>query len=133
MEPPRKRPGAATLLGVLAYLSAFVNLMNAIASIVLLFRPGQVQELFGDGVSDIYWVISAALSGFLFFAYIWLAKGVFAGMEYAWTVVNLLAIINLIYGLFYIFQGTGLITVTVSILVILLNNTRRVREWYGTT
>jgi hypothetical protein len=133
MDQLRKRPGAATLLGVLAYINAVVQLLTAVAAIVLLFRPGQVQLLFGDTVNDAYWIISAVLSGFLFFAYIWLGKGIFAGLDYAWTVVNLLAIINLLFGLFYIFQGTGLVSVLISILVLVLNNTRSVREWYGTT
>lgn len=129
----QKRPGAATVLGILAYLNAIVQLLTAVAAIVLLLRPGQVQLLFGDSVSDAYWIISAALSVFLFFAYIWLAKGIFAGLDYAWTVVNLLAIINLFFGIFYLFQGTGVLMVLISVLVLLLNNTRNVRAWYGTT
>ena len=133
METLRKRPGAATVLGILAYLNAIIQLITAVAAIVLMFRPGQVQLLFGDSVSDVYWIISAALSGFLFFAYIWLAKGIFAGLDYAWTVVNLLAIINLIFGLFYLFQGTGVLMILISVLVLLLNNTRGVRDWYGTS
>lgn len=132
METLRKRPGAATLLGVLAYLNAIIQLITAVAAIVLMFRPGQVQLLFGNSVSDVYWIISAALSVFLFFAYLWLAKGIFAGLDYAWTVVNLLAIINLLFGFFYLFQGTGVLMVLISVLVLLLNNTRGVRDWYGT-
>lgn len=126
------RPGAATVLGVLAYLNAAVNLLSAVAAVVLLLRPQQVQLLFGDSVSDVYWVISAALSGFLFFAYVWLAKGFFAGLDYAWTVVNLLAIINLLFGVLYLFQGTGVLMVLISVMALILNNTRGVREWYGT-
>jgi hypothetical protein len=133
VETLRKRPGAATVLGILAYVNAIIQLISAVAAIVLMLRPGQVQLLFGDSVSDVYWIISAALSGFLFFAYIWLAKGIFAGLDYAWTVVNLLAIINLLFGFFYLFQGTGLLMVLISVLVLLLNNTRGVRDWYGTT
>lgn len=121
------------MLGILAYVNAIIQLISAVAAIVLMLRPGQVQLLFGDSVSDVYWIISAALSGFLFFAYIWLAKGIFAGLDYAWTVVNLLAIINLLFGFFYLFQGTGLLMVLISVLVLLLNNTRGVRDWYGTT
>lgn len=132
VETLRTRPGAATLLGILAYINAILQLLTAIAAIVLLLRPGQVQLLFGDTVNDAYWIISAALSGFLFFAYIWLAKGILAGLDDAWTVVNLLAIINLLFGLFYLLQGTGVLMVLISVLVLVLNNTRSVREWYGT-
>lgn len=132
MDTVRKRPGSATLLAVLAYVTAFLQLITAVAAIVLWLRPGELQQLFNTSVSDWYWVISAALSLFLFFAYLWLAKGILNGLDYAWTVVNLLAIINLIFGLFYLFQGTGLLSVLVSIAVLILNNSRSVREWYGT-
>lgn len=131
VEKPLKRPLAASTLAVLAYLNAGVQLISAIAAIILLLRPGQVQLFFGDSVSDAYWVISAALSGFLFFAYLWLGKGIVAGVDYAWTVVNLLAIINLFFGVFYLFQGTGVLMVLISVLALILNNTRSVREWYG--
>ena len=73
----------------------------------------------------------AALSGFLLFGYVWLARGVFAGLDYAWTVVNLLAILNLFFGVLFTFQGTGVPMIVLSILVLLLNNTRGVREWYA--
>lgn len=110
-----------------------LQLLTAVAAVVLVLRPGHAQLLFGDSVNDAYWVISAALSGFLFFAYIWLAKGIFGGLDYAWTVVNLLALINLLFGFLYLLQGTGLLMVLISVLALILNNMRSVREWYGTT
>ena len=127
----QKRPGAATLLGVFTYLMAFVQLMSAIAAIMLWLRPGQAQEIFNAPVSDWYWVITALLSGFLFFAYIWLARGIFAGAPFAFSLVNMLAIINLIFGLLYLFQGTGWASVILSIIVLALNNSQSVRGWYG--
>ncbi len=133
MDPDRSRPASATALGLLAYLTALLQLLSAVAAAVLWLRPGQAQEIFAEPVSDWYWVISAALSLFLFFAYIWLGKGILAGMDYGWTVVNLLAGINLVFGVLYIFHGTGLLMIAVSALVLLLNNSRGVREWYGTT
>lgn len=62
-----------------------------------------------------------------------MAKGFFTGLDYGWTVVNLLAVINLLFEPFYLLQGTGVATVLISALVLLLNNTRSVRGWYGTT
>lgn len=131
METTRTRPGAVTFLAVLAYLIAFVQMLSVIAAIVLWVRPGQVQELFNASVSDWYWLASAALSFFLFFAYIWLARGILTGMPYGWSVVNLLAMINLLFGVFYLLQGTGILMILISILALLLNNSRGVREWYG--
>jgi hypothetical protein len=131
MGTTRTRPGAVTFLAVLAYLIAFVQMVSAIAAIVLWVRPGQVQELFNASVSDWYWLASAALSFFLFFAYIWLARGILTGMPYGWSVVNLLAMINLLFGVFYLLQGTGILMILISILALLLNNSRGVREWYG--
>lgn len=131
MEPTRQRPAAVTLLGLLGYLTAFVQLLSAVASVVLLLRPGQVQVLFARDVSDWYWVITAALSAVLFFAYIWLARGILSGADYAWPVVNLLALINLAFGVLYLFQGTGWASVILSVLVLLLNNLRGVRVWYA--
>lgn len=59
------------MLGILACLSAIVHLATAVAAIFPILRPGQVQLLFRDTVSDAYWIMSATLSTFLFFAYIW--------------------------------------------------------------
>ncbi len=131
MEPTRQRPAAVALLGVLAYLTALVQLLSAVASTILLLRPGQVQVLFQREVSDWYWLITAALSAVLFFAYIWLGRGIFAGAPYAWPVVNLLAAINLTFGVLYLFQGTGWASVILSALVLVLNNLRGVRDWYA--
>lgn len=131
MDTTQKRPGAATLLGFFAYLSAFVQLLTVIAAIFLWLRPGQTQEIFNAPVSDWYWVLMALLSLFLFFAYIWLARGIFAGMPYAYSLVNMLALINLIFGLFSLFQGTGLLSILISIIVLALNNSQSVRAWYG--
>ena len=39
--------------------------------------------------------------------------------------------INLLFGFLYLLQGTGLLMILVSILALLLNNSRGVREWYG--
>ena len=133
MEPERARPAAATALALLAYLTAAAATAVRVAAVVLWLRPGQAQESSAEPVSDWYWVISAALSLFLFFAYIWLGRGILAGMDYAWTVVNLLAGINLVFGVLYIFHGTGFLMIAVSALVLLLNNSRGVREWYGKT
>lgn len=131
MAPTDPRPPAVTLLGALAYLIAVVELLSATASVILLLRPGQVQVLFGAQVSDWYWIVTAALSAVLFLAYIWLGRGILSGADYAWPVVNLLATINLVFGLFYLFQGTGWANVALSGLVLVLNNTRGVREWYA--
>ena len=131
MEPTRQRPPAVTLLGVLAYVTAIVQVLSAVASLVLLLRPGQVQVLFQREVSDWYWLTTAMLSAVLFFAYIWLGRGIFAGASYAWPVVNLLALINLAFGVLYLFQGTGWATVILSALVLVLNNLRGVRDWYA--
>lgn len=133
MQPVAGRPGTVTALGILAYLVALLQLLSAVAAVILWLRPGRVQQIFETPVSDWYWVTSAALSVFLFFAYIWLARGIFARLDYAWTVVNLLAIVNLIFGVLYVFQGTGFPMIVLSVLVLLLNNTRGVREWYGNT
>jgi phosphoglycerol transferase MdoB-like AlkP superfamily enzyme len=132
MQPTVVRPAAATALGVLAYLVAFLQMLSTVAALVLWLRPGQVQEIFSEPVSDWYWVVSAVLSMFLFFAYIWLARGILSGRDYAWTVVNLLALINLFFGLLYLFHGTGLLITLLSALVLALNNLRGVRDWYAT-
>ena len=130
MTPTGTRPPAVTLLGLVAYLTAVVEMLSGIASVILLMRPGQVQILFGQAVSDWYWIITAALSAVLFVAYIWLGRGILAGAEFAWPVVNLLAVINLVFGVLYLFQGTGWANVSLSALVLVLNNLRVVREWY---
>ena len=131
MTPTGTRPPAVTLLGVLAYLTAVVEMLSGVASLILLARPGQAQLLFDRPVSDWYWVITASLSAALFVAYIWLARGILAGADHAWPVVNVLALLNLAFGALYLFQGTGWANVALSALVLVLNNLRGVRVWYG--
>ncbi len=127
-----KRPPNVTAVGVLVIIGAVLQFLAAIATVILALRPGDLQQLFGASVSDWYWFTSGLLSLVLGLIYIWIARGVFLGNSQAWMLVNLLAIINLVFAVFEIPVGTGWAAIFLNVVILLLNNTAGAREWFQT-
>ncbi len=127
-----KRPPNVTAIGILVMVGAILQFLAATSAVVLALRSGAVQHLFGASVSDWYWITSAILSLILGLIYVWIAKGVFGGNSSAWMLVNLLAIINLVFAMFQIPFGTGWATIFLNAIILLMNNTASARAWFRT-
>lgn len=125
------RPGMVTFLAVLIFIAAFAQVVAAVALIVLAFRPAEVQQLFGASVSDWYWILTAVLDVILALIYIWMGRGLLSGDAQAWMLLNLIAIINIIFSVFQFSTGIGWLTLLVNVVILALNNTTKVRLWFG--
>lgn len=129
-ESGGKRPGTITLLAALIFFAGILQLIATVVAIVLIFRPGDVQQLHGAPVSDWYWVLTAVLSFIMALIYFWIAKGAMNGNAEAWMLINILAIINIIFALFQLAFGTGWISLLLNVIVLVINNTAKARSWY---
>lgn len=132
LTPTRSRPGTVTAVAVLFVLGALVQFFTSIVCVVLVFRPGDVQQFFGAPVSDWYWILTATLSFILALIYLWVAQQQLAGSPEAWLLVNILAIINIIFAFFQIASGTGWVALAVNAIALILNNTAASRNYFGT-
>lgn len=126
-----RRPGIITLLSIVITLAAIVQLIVAVIGIVLALRPGEAQSYFGHATSDWVFIINGILGLLLALIYFWIARRLFAGDPQAWVLVNILALINLLFALFQIPFGTGWGSLILNGIVLLLNNTPKVRHYVG--
>lgn len=128
--PSGKRPGTITLIAVLIFIAGFIQLIATAAAIVLIFKPGDAQLLHGQPVSDWYWILTAVLAFIMALIYFWISKGALRGDAEAWMLINILVIINIVFALFQLAFGTGWISLVVNLLVLIINNTHKARDWY---
>ncbi|MFZ1362628.1 MAG: hypothetical protein WAS05_06820 [Candidatus Nanopelagicales bacterium] len=128
--PSGKRPGTVTLIAILIFLAGIIQLIATAVAIVLIFQPGDVQHLHGQPVSDWYWVLTAVLSFIMALIYFWIAKGALRGDAEAWMLINILAVINIVFALFQLAFGTGWFSLVINIIVLIINNTQNARAWY---
>lgn len=126
----RKRPYTASFLAVVIYIAAIVQLLAVVAAIVLMLRPGDAQQLFGQPASDWYWLVTAGLTLFLALVYFWMARGILRGDAQAWMLLNLIAILNIVFAIFQIPFGTGWASLFLNALILILNNVASVRNWF---
>ena len=125
-----KRPFTITIIAVLIFIAGILQLVATAAAIILIFRPGDVQQLQGQPVSDWYWILTAVLAFIMALIYFWIAKGALRGDAEAWMLINILAIINIVFALFQLAFGTGWASLAINILVLIVNNTAKARGWY---
>lgn len=126
-----KRPGAVTTLIVLLIIGALLQLVATVIAILFALRPGVSQEVFGQPVSDFYAYTTAILSFLLALIYFWIARGMAAGDPQAWLLVNVLAIINVVFAIFQLPFGSGWAALVLNIVILALNNTARTRSWFS--
>lgn len=130
VPPTNKRPGSIIIVAILVCLAGFIQLIATAAAIVLILQPGDLQLLQGQAVSDWYWVLTATLSFIMACIYFWIAKGALRGNAEAWMLINILAVINIVFSLFQLAFGTGWVSLLINVLVLMINNTQKARQWY---
>ena len=126
-----KRPGSVTALVVLLIIGALLQLVATVIAVLFALRPGVSQEMFGQPVSDFYAYTTAILSFLLALIYFWIARGMLAGDAQAWMLVNVLAIINVVFSIFQLPFGSGWAALVLNIVILALNNTARTRAWFA--
>ncbi|MEI2728410.1 MAG: hypothetical protein V9E85_04820 [Candidatus Nanopelagicales bacterium] len=126
----QKRPGAVLAVAILVFVGAIVQFLTALIAIILAIRPGEAQELFSQPVSDWYWVLTAVLSFILGMIYVWIGRGMLAGDPQSWMLVNILAIINVVFALFQLPTGNGWTAFFLNLVILGLNNTGASKRWF---
>ena len=124
------RPGTVTFSAWMMFLGALGYLIGFAVNIFLIIQPDEQQLFYGHAASDWYWVIMALLDATLVVGFIWVGRMALAGDYGAGMTITLLALINLVFSFFNIFQGYGWFTLFVSIAVLIANNTRSAQGWY---
>ena len=127
-----KRPGGVTFVIVLIWIAA---VFNAIIGIWLMLAPfgqnptitdiqGNQQELPG------FWLfMNGALSLLLGFMYVWLARMASIGAASAQVIIQALAVINIIFGLFRLPYGwLGLV---LNILILIIASGASAKAWFS--
>lgn len=131
-EPTMKKPGGVTLVWILILLAA---LANVIFGGLLMFSAlgdnptltdvtGQTHEVPGYLL-----VISGLLTLILGLLYFWLAGLVNKGSRTGQVVVSVLAVLNIVFGLFALPQGW--FSIIINILILILINSGSAKEWFS--
>ncbi len=127
-----KRPGGVTFVIVLIWAAA---VFNAIVGVWMMLAPfgqnptitdiqGNQQELPG------FWLfMNGALSLLLAFMYVWLARMASIGAASAQVIIQALAVINIIFGLFRLPYGwLGLV---LNILILIIASGASAKAWFS--
>lgn len=130
IDPPR--PRIVTALAALLLVAATLLLLSAIGDLVLVSRAGENQQLFGEPVSDTFWIVSATSAVFMALVYLWVSRSVFDGNPLGHMLVNVVAAINLIFALLKVADGSGIAEVLINLVILVLNNTKTSRSWFDT-
>jgi hypothetical protein len=129
-----RRPGGVTLILALIWLAALVN---AALGIWLLLAPlgdnptltdyaGKSQEIPG------FWlVMNGILSLLMAFIYVWLARLTNAGSRTALVIIQVFAVLNIVFGLFRL--PYGWVSILVNILILVIVNTSSAKAWFNQT
>lgn len=125
-----RRPGAVTFSAIMMFVGAAAYLAGFVLHIWLIIQPDEQQLFYNRPASDWFWVVMALLDATLFVGFIWLGRMAMRGDYGAGMTITLLALINLIFSFFNIFQGYGWVSLFISIAVLIANNTRAAQEWY---
>lgn len=125
-----KRPGAVTFVGIMMFIGAFGYLLGTIVDIYLWLQPEEAQTWYGARISDWYWIMNGLLNAILVVGFIWIGRLALRGDYAAGMTVNLLAIINLIFSFFNLFHGYGVITLLISVVVLVANNSKAAQDFY---
>lgn len=126
-----KRPASVLLVATLVVLSAVFDLAFGVWMVLSPFGPDlAVTDLTGNtqSVPGFVLVINGLLSVVLGLMYLWLARETLIGSRTAYLLVNILATINIVFGLLRL--PYGWVVIGLSAVALLAANTSRAREWF---
>ena len=124
------RPASVTAVTVLMALAAAMYAAAAVASMVLLLRPDEVQEFFGSPIADGYWVLTALLFAVLALLLAIVARAAYLGDPGAGLAISLLGLLGVGFSLFAITNGYGWGTLVLSLAVLIANQLGSAQQWY---
>jgi len=130
--PQTTRPGGVTFVIVLIWIAA---VFNAIIGVWMILAPfGQnptVTDIQGNTVTlPGFWLfMNGALSLLLGIMYVWLARMASIGAGSAQVIIQALAVINIVFGLFRLPYGwLGLV---LNVLILIIVSTSKAKAWFS--
>ena len=132
-EPTMKKPGGVTLVWILILLAALANVIfgGLLMLSALRDKPPTLTDVTGQTheVPGYLLVISGLLTLILGLLYFWLAGLVNKGSRTGQVVVSVLAVLNIVFGLFALPQGW--FSIIINILILILINSGSAKEWFS--
>lgn len=133
-QSPATRPFGVIVVAVLIVFAAIFNLWMAIWLLMASFG-GSVAftDLSGNSqsISAFYLFVNAALSFIMFLIYMWLMRLTLVGSATAHLIISMFAVINIVFALFRLPYGWGMIVI--NLIVLLLVNTAKSKAWFSQT
>jgi hypothetical protein len=129
-----KRPGGVTLVLALIWIAA---VFNAVVGVWLMLAPlGQnpsVTDFKGNTqeISGFLLFVNGLLSLVMAFIYVWLARLTSVGSQTALVIIQVFAVLNIVFGLFRLPYGWLGILINIGILAIV--NTAAAKRWFSQT
>jgi ABC-type Na+ efflux pump permease subunit len=130
MTTEAQRPKSVVFASAMMYFGAFMYAVGVVINLTMLFRPEQVQLLFGSPVNDWYWVVNASLDFILVIGFAWVARMAYRGDYGAGMTISLLAVLNIVFSMFRLGHVYGWITLAISIAVLAANLSSSAQDWY---
>jgi hypothetical protein len=128
-----RRPGAVTVLVGLAWLAAALYVVEAVVSVLRMLGPAHEDVLLGGPTSALFWLVNAAMAALMAVIFGWIGRGLARRDDGARVLVNVVAAISLVFSLFNLAFGVGFVSLVVSAVALVLNNTRSTKNWFGVT
>lgn len=126
-----KRPGGVTLVALLIFIAAIFNLLLGVWMVLApLGQNPTISDVSGNTVQlPTFWLLlNGALSVLLGLIYLWLGRMTMAGSASAQVLIQVLAVINIVFALFRL--PYGWIAVAVNGLILLLVSTAKAKAWF---
>jgi hypothetical protein len=129
------RPTGVTVVGVLIFIAAIYNFILGVWSIFAPLGdnpkiPG-IQTDTGQPVAYPGWwlIINGLLAIVLGLIYLWLGRMTFAGSRTAQVLIQVLAVINIVFALFRL--PYGWIAIIINALILLFVSGGKAKEWFN--
>jgi hypothetical protein len=120
------RPFGVVFVAILLVLGALFNLILGFMLIFAIWEPRDIANATVN-VGGFWLFVSGALSIVLALIYLWISRLALAGSQTAYVLINFLAIINIIFALFSLPIGWGMIAL--NVLVLIAVNTANAKNW----
>ena len=127
-----KRPGGVTFVIALIWISAFVNAALGIWLIILMFGDNPSLTDWQGNTFEIpsFWLLmNGMLSLLLGFMYVWLARMAALGAASAQVIIQALAVINIVFGLFRL--PYGWLALVLNILILIIVSGAKSKAWFS--
>lgn len=129
-----RRPFGVTLVAVLIAFAALLNLIFGILMIFAIFgtNPTLTDPLGNDHVVGGGWLLFNGIITFILgLMYLWLIKMIMIGSATAQFIIQMLAVINIVFAIFNLPYGWW--TIFISMIILLMVSSAKATMWFRQT